>query len=386
MVTMTERQLAFWRALLAPFRPEELSEVPARGGKRTLTYLDSRALMNRLDSVCGPHGWDIEYRPTERGYTARMGILVPTGNDSWLWLYKEDGAGFEEMGGKNRETGEWEADVDNDEKSGYTNALRRVAQNAWGIGRYLYQKGIPSFLDPNAQPLAQALTPARPPEPAREPTPAAPPSPSPAAPQSPAPAQVRPEGAKTFRMPKPGKGVFAWAKEVEQHFQTSIINGMKETAKSRGWDTMFTSWDQDQINHVCGDVIGYLKSLDNYAGEFDEVQTGAQRAAATATAASARAASEPIADLKRKLWAAVKALIQLQTGADATDATAKEAVVNISAEARNGQGHAGEVLDSLSACDDAIWVENMLLFTKNQIDMAQRSKAAESRGGDDIPF
>ena len=45
-------------------------------------------------------------------------------------------------------------DADNDEKSGYTNALRRAAQDAWGIGRYLYNKGIPGFIDPNNLPLS----------------------------------------------------------------------------------------------------------------------------------------------------------------------------------------------------------------------------------------
>ena len=50
-------------------------------------------------------------------------------------------------------------DADNDEKSGYTNALRRAAQDAWGIGRYLYNKGIPGFIDPNNLPLERPDTP-----------------------------------------------------------------------------------------------------------------------------------------------------------------------------------------------------------------------------------
>jgi hypothetical protein len=66
----------------------------------------------------------------------------PALGNGWTWIHKEDGAGFEEMG-----------DQDNDEKSGYTNALRRAAQDAWGIGRYLYDKGLPGFLDPNAMAL-----------------------------------------------------------------------------------------------------------------------------------------------------------------------------------------------------------------------------------------
>ena len=106
---------------------------------------------------------DPEYETTARGYRCRLHILVPSHDaqpgqpphvrTGWEWIAKEDGAGFEEMGALNRQTGEWEADVDNDEKSGYTNALRRAAQDARGIGHYLYNKGLPGFLDPNNLPL-----------------------------------------------------------------------------------------------------------------------------------------------------------------------------------------------------------------------------------------
>src|SRR4051812_25683074 len=142
---MTPLQLDFWRALCAPFPDNELSTVSGRGGK-TLTYIDKRALENRLDDVCGPFGWSPKYEATARGYKCELSILCPMGNGAWVWHAKEDGAGFEEMGSKNRDTGEWEADVDNDEKSGYTNALRRAAQDAWGIGRSLYKKGVPALL------------------------------------------------------------------------------------------------------------------------------------------------------------------------------------------------------------------------------------------------
>lgn len=74
---MAPHQLEFDRELLAPFHPSELSEVPARGGKKTLTYIDKRALENRLDSVCGPHGWKPEYEATARDYKCRLSILVP---------------------------------------------------------------------------------------------------------------------------------------------------------------------------------------------------------------------------------------------------------------------------------------------------------------------
>src|SRR4051812_40017229 len=80
VLPMTDLQSAFYHALLAPFAPHELSEVPARGGggKKTLTYLDKRALENRLDTVCGPAGWRPEYEATNRGYRCTLALLVPT--------------------------------------------------------------------------------------------------------------------------------------------------------------------------------------------------------------------------------------------------------------------------------------------------------------------
>jgi Rad52/22 family double-strand break repair protein len=151
MVRMIPKQLAFFRALMAAFHESQLSVAPGRGGKE-FVYIDKRALTNRLDTVCGPMGWYPEYEATSRGYKCRLYILVPTSDAGWTWMYKEDGAGFEEMGSTNRQTGQFEADVDNDEKSGYTNALRRAAQDAWGIGRYLYKKGVPAWFDSNATP------------------------------------------------------------------------------------------------------------------------------------------------------------------------------------------------------------------------------------------
>lgn len=48
---MPPHELAFWRELLAPF-PEELLSETSRGGKK-LTYIDKRAITNRLDSGAG---------------------------------------------------------------------------------------------------------------------------------------------------------------------------------------------------------------------------------------------------------------------------------------------------------------------------------------------
>lgn len=260
---ITPDQLAFWRALLAPFADHELSVVPSRGSKKELTYLDKRALENRLDTVCGPHGWYPEYEATARGYKCRLHLLVSMANGSWVWMHKEDGAGFEEMGSLDKQTGEREADVDNDEKSGYTNALRRAAQDAWGIGRYLYQKGVPLWLDLDARPLAALPA-------------SAPLAPRPRAEYDGAPAPQPPAGNgprtfDNFKIPRPGKAVFAWAKEMEKEFETQLTNGMKREAINRGYSPTFTDWDEAQVQDICTGVINFVMTLPTYKGQFDHM-------------------------------------------------------------------------------------------------------------------
>jgi hypothetical protein len=307
-------------------------------------------------------------------------------NGSWVWMHKEDGAGFEEMGSKNRETGEWEADVDNDEKSGYTNAFRRAAQDAWGIARCLYRKGIPAWLDPNAKPLATASAAfCGMPAPAQsQPAPQAPradyddrpaqnptPAPAPSAYGSPAPSGNGSKSYNNFKIPKPGKAVYAWAKTMEEHFKISLINGMRSTAEKQGWDTKFNDWNQEQINYVAGDAIAYLKGLDQYAGEFnDQGDQPAQAAPTPASNPPAAANTTDLRELKKDLINAVRAFLSKQLSRDGSDAEVKAAIGNIAAECVNGAGHAGEILDTLKDCTDAVWIRNMLAFTYNQIRQA----------------
>ena len=52
-----------------------------------LAYIDARAVQERLDQVCGPEGWQDEYRPTQGGFICRLSIRC--GED---WIAKEDGA------------------------------------------------------------------------------------------------------------------------------------------------------------------------------------------------------------------------------------------------------------------------------------------------------
>lgn len=386
-VKMQPHQLEFWRELLAPFAPHELSEVPKRGGRGNLTYIDKRALENRLDSVCGPAGWYPEYEATARGYKCRLHILVPMSNEGTsTWLYKEDGAGFEEMGHTNKQTGEFEYDVDNDEKSGYTNALRRAAQDAWGIGRYLYGKGIPSFLDPDARPNRSSYPPkeALVPQAQRsEPTPPAQQTPTQQSWRDKAQAQPQdqPRQYDNFNIPKPGKSVFAWAKEMEKVFETKLIDGMGREGEKLGVGKMFAEWDAATVKTICDGVIAFVSDLPTYKGQFDHLR-GEQHASQPQAQAPAPSNAE-LSPLRKELMQKMQALVERQIGRKAEPAELKEALANIGANCVNGKGRTGECPESLAKCTDAVWIANMITFVDNQI---AQSVSQGDHGDDDIPF
>jgi len=115
-----------FKNLSAPFHPNDIEWRISRcgvgaGGKvwaRCLAYVNARAVMARLDEVCGPGGWQVSYNVVPgAGMIARLSIKV--GDE---WVTKEDGADPTDI----------EAF-----KGGLSSALKRAGA-AWGIGRYLY--------------------------------------------------------------------------------------------------------------------------------------------------------------------------------------------------------------------------------------------------------
>jgi hypothetical protein len=88
-----------------------------------LCYVDARAVMDRLDAVCGPAGWQCNYsHQTPAVVICNLGILI---GDDWVW--KADGAGATDVEG---------------EKGMLSDALKRAAVR-WGVGRYLYDLKSP---------------------------------------------------------------------------------------------------------------------------------------------------------------------------------------------------------------------------------------------------
>jgi len=111
------REAVHWRAQGTP------TEKNGKFVAMALAYLDARDVMDRLDDVCGPGGWQAEFTETPKGRVlCRLGIHTPNG-----WVWKSDGAGDTDVEG---------------EKGGISDALKRAAVH-WGIGRYLYRLDSP---------------------------------------------------------------------------------------------------------------------------------------------------------------------------------------------------------------------------------------------------
>lgn len=85
-----------------------------------LAYVTNRAIMKRLDDVCGKSGWRNEYRDIPNNGGVECGISIKVDGE---WITKWDAA----------ENTQVEA-----VKGGRSGAMKRAAVQ-WGIGRYLYQ-------------------------------------------------------------------------------------------------------------------------------------------------------------------------------------------------------------------------------------------------------
>lgn len=116
-------------ALCEPFPAEYIdwrvgSATADKKKGMALAYIDARTVMDRLDSICGPDGWQCNYTPGVAGsIVCNLGIQMPSGE----WRWKADGAGATDVEG---------------ERGMLSDALKRAAVR-WGVGRYLYELGSP---------------------------------------------------------------------------------------------------------------------------------------------------------------------------------------------------------------------------------------------------
>lgn len=110
----------------APFASEDIEWRIQQAGKnnngiwaKVLAYVTNRAIMKRLDEVCGKAGWRNEYRDIPNNGGVECGISIKVEGE---WITKWDAA----------ENTQVEA-----VKGGRSGAMKRAAVQ-WGIGRYLY--------------------------------------------------------------------------------------------------------------------------------------------------------------------------------------------------------------------------------------------------------
>ena len=75
-----------------------------------------------------------------------------------------------------------------------------------------------------------------------------------------------------FKLPPPGKAVFAWAKSHEKTFNGPVVKEMDAIAKEFGFPSEFVKWDEEQILYVCWAVIDVIKGWQTYRGEFDHLE------------------------------------------------------------------------------------------------------------------
>lgn len=129
-----------FQRLAAPFPPEAVSWRVGTSNKKkvqrdtgnqqakatkgqVLAYLNARDVMDRLDEVCGPEGWQDRYPHVDKKTVCEIDIWV----DGRGWITKADGAG--------------DSDIEA-EKGALSDAFKRAAVR-WGIGRYLYHLPTP---------------------------------------------------------------------------------------------------------------------------------------------------------------------------------------------------------------------------------------------------
>lgn len=122
---MAETPIDF-RELATPFAPNEIEWRVGQCGKnsnneiwcKVLAYVTNRAIMHRLDSVCGPANWRNEFIAGPGGGVL-CGISIRVDGE---WITKWDGAE--------------NTDIES-VKGGLSDSMKRAAVQ-WGVGRYLY--------------------------------------------------------------------------------------------------------------------------------------------------------------------------------------------------------------------------------------------------------
>lgn len=255
--------------LAAPFEPHEVKIRPQGG--RQLKYVTARTVMNRLDEAIGPENWWDEYEQSERSVVCKLTLRLPDGQV----LTKYDVGGHAGM-----------QDEGDDEKSGFSDAFKRAAAK-FGVGRYLYGDGAPRYQRKLAIVEASGNaheTPAAEPAPAR-----------PAASNgngnghansngnghangngrhanSAASPTTNASNLDTNRIPKTGKALFGWARDIDQQrSDAQMVKFLSAWGKSQEFPIRMVDWDGEMVGQAHAEACRHLQAIAQVRAEEREM-------------------------------------------------------------------------------------------------------------------
>jgi hypothetical protein len=110
------------KALAAPTPPEEVGQLPGKGGSGALDYVTARFVQQRLDDAVGPENWASDFKLVDGQLVGGIGIISIVGENQALWVWKWD------VG--------TESTIEKD-KGRFSDAFKRAGVQ-WGIARDLY--------------------------------------------------------------------------------------------------------------------------------------------------------------------------------------------------------------------------------------------------------
>jgi hypothetical protein len=189
--------------LAAPFEAHEVKSRSQAG--RQFHYITARTAMNRLDNVLGPECWWDEYTPGENSVICKLTVRMPDGST----LTKADAGGYAGM-----------SDQGDDDKSGFSDGFKRAAVK-FGVGRYLYRDGVPSF--------------------ARTPQP--PPAPAPVATRAPVPGRDKGPGLA----PQNGHQLLAWMSRQSRRWEFNLEAEVIKWGRAKGLPGRVIAWGPGDV-------------------------------------------------------------------------------------------------------------------------------------------
>lgn len=266
--------------------------------------------MNRLDDVCGPGGWEDEYEVTDKGVVCKIQIAAPgTGERDFMHIARSGISGYPDMASIGGE--------EDDEAKGAGTTSFKLAACKLGIGRDLYNEGMPAYCADLFDGVASAT-----PQQQRPPL-------------NNAGGNGRSNGKSgsggggdwncfnSIPFGKAGtKAPFAWAKQVGDYFQIDVVGRMSEYGKKKEKGFRTDSWDEQFLNECLRKTVDWLKTLDHYQGEFEDAD------AASDTAYSAAGKPPQSSDQKQRNAEYAGALEAVPTTYGGTMKPAKEAKPN----------------------------------------------------------